>query len=248
MRSLFLSAFAAILLAGSAGPSRAEPDAEAILAKAIKAHGGAEALAKYPAVRLRLKVVLEGNDATPRDWEWLFAAPNKLRDTREGYYLGRRTASVTVTNGKKTWFLQGGRAQPVERKLAEAHQDHAHLMQVLRLVPLRDKAYELKTAGEIKVDGKSAVGLLVRTKGQRDITLFFDKESGLLAKVEWRTIDMGVLEEVKEERYYRDYPEKEPMPMARKVFVTHDGKKYLTVDVREVKFFEKLDESNFRQR
>jgi hypothetical protein len=63
----------------------------------------------------------------------------------------------------------------VERKLAEAHQDHAHLMQVLRLVPLRDKAYELKAAGEIKVDGKPAVGLWVGTKGQKEITLFFDK-------------------------------------------------------------------------
>ena len=107
MHSLFLSALVVALLAGSAAPSRAETDAEAILAKAIKAHGGAEALAQYPAVRLKLKVVLEGNDATPRDWQWLFAAPNKLRDTREGYYLGRRTASVTVTNGKKTWSLQG---------------------------------------------------------------------------------------------------------------------------------------------
>ena len=156
MRSLFLSAFAAILLAGSAGPSRAEPDAEAILAKAIKAHGGEEALAKYPAVRLKLKVILEGNDATPRDWEWLFAAPNKLRHTREGYYLGRRTASVHVTNGKKPWSLRGGRAEPVEGKLAEAHQDHAHLMQVLRLVPLRDKSVNETLRALMKVARKSS--------------------------------------------------------------------------------------------
>jgi hypothetical protein len=248
MRFLFLFCFVAAGLLGGTGFGRAQTEAEVLLRKAIKCHGGAEALAKYKAMRLTLKVTLAGPDATPKEWKWSFAAPNQLKDVREGYYLGRRTASINVTNGKVAWTIREGRAVKLDAKLAEALKDQAHLMEVMRLTPLREKAYQLKSAGETKVDDRKALGLLVRTRGQKDLTLFFDAQSGLLVKVERKVISTSTLQMVKEERFFQAYPSRDVLPYARKVLVRHDGKMAQSYEVREVKFLEKADKDEFRRK
>src|SRR5262245_55073377 len=158
MRRIFLSSYIVAVLVGTAGPGRADTKADALLAKAIKAHGGEEALAKAKAVRLKLKVVIEGPDKTPKVWEQLFLAPNKYKDVREAYYLGRKTEAIYVTDGKEAWTVLDGRSKVLEGRFGEWVTDYAHLMQVMRLVPLKGKEYELKASGEIKVDGKAAAG------------------------------------------------------------------------------------------
>jgi hypothetical protein len=217
------------------------------LTRAIKAHGGEEALTKYKAVRLKLKVVMAGPDKTPKVWEHLFLAPNKYKDVREGYYLGRKTASIVVTDGKEAWTIVEGRPQLLEGRFAEWVLDDAHLAQVRRLVPLMGKEYELKAAGETRLEGKAANGLLVRTKGQKDITLYFDADSGLLAKTERLVYDNLTEKEVTEERFFQDYPKKGTLPYARKVLVKVNGRKDLSYDVTDVKFLEKAEEREFRK-
>jgi hypothetical protein len=243
MRYCFLPCLVAGLV-GTPGAGRADPEADAILAKAIQAHGGEEALARHKAVRLKLKRTEEPTRFA-YNHEWLFAAPDKFKDVGDSYYLGRKTVSVYATDGKVAWRLVEGRTEELQGVFADGYKDEAHLMQVMRLVPLKGKEYELKAAGETKVDGKTAVGLLVRTRGQKDITLYFDAESGLLIKVE-RKVLYGGEEEVQEERFYRDYPKKDALPYARKVTVKQRGKAVEYIEVREVRFLEKVDEKEFR--
>jgi hypothetical protein len=234
------------VLAGFARPGHADSEAEALLAKAVRAHGGAEALNRYAGVRLRLKVQDEGARVGPYDWELLFAAPDKLRDFRESYYLGRRTSdSGWVTNGKQTWWVAERRAVPAEEPAATSIRADAHLMQALRLVPLRGKDYELRVADEVTVDGKPAAGLLVRTAGHKDVTLFFDKETGLLVKVERPVYDAGPEKEVKEERFYRDYSRGAALPVARKWVVLHGGKKVWQAVIKDARFLEKVGDKEF---
>jgi hypothetical protein len=248
MRFLFLFCWVAAGLLGSAEYVRADAEAESLLAKAITAHGGEEALNKYKAVRLTLKVTLAGPDNTPKEWKWLFAAPSQFKDVREGYYLMRRNDSVNVTNGKASWSIRNGRAVSLDSRLAEALKDQAHLMQVMRLTPLKEKAYELKTSSETTINGKKALGLLVRTRGQKNLTLYFDAESSLLVKVERKVISTSTLREVKEERFFEDYPKGDILAYARKVVVKHDGKTELSYEVGEVKFLEKADRNEFRRK
>jgi hypothetical protein len=247
MRRLLLSFVVTAGLVGSATAGRADTEAEALLAKAIKAHGGDEALTKYKAVRLRLKVTFAGPDKTPKVWEQLFLAPNKYKDVREGYYLGRKTASIYITDGKEAWTMVDGRPQVLEGRFGDWVVDDAHLKQVMRLVPLKGKEYELKATGETKVDGKPAAGLLVHTKGQKDITLYFDTESGLLVKTERPVYDIYTEKEAKEERFLGDYPKKDTIPYPRKGLVKIGGRKDLSYEVTEVKFLEKADEKQFKK-
>jgi hypothetical protein len=246
MRYVFLSCLVAGGLAGPTAPGRADTEADAILAKAIKAHGGEEALSKYPAVRVKLRIT-EERTRFAYNHEWLFAAPDRYKDTGDAYYLGRKTVSVYATDGKVAWSFVEGRTEELEDKFAAGYMEEAHLMQVMRLVPLKDKVYELKAVGETKVDGETAVGLLVQTRGRKDVTLYFDADSGLLVKVE-RTVDDGGAEGIKEERFYQKYPEKDPLPYARKVVVKQRGKTAESYEVREVKFLESADEKEFRHK
>ena len=66
--------------------------------------------------------------------------------------------------------------QPL-RLLSGGQQQRIYLSQVL---PLTDKTYPLTGAGEAKVNDRPAVGVKVTARGHRDVTLYFDKESGLL--------------------------------------------------------------------
>ena len=244
------SFFCCLFATGLVIPGRsggAEPDAEALLAKAIQAHGGETALAKHKAVRLKLRARYEGATQFVYNHEWLFSAPNKYKDLGEGFALGRRVLTITATDGKDTWTHSSGQTQELEGKFAEGYKEQAHLMQVMRLVPLRGKEYQLSTVGETTVDGKKAFGLLVRTNGQKDITLYFDAQSSLLVKVERKVIGSSETE-VKEERFLRDYPKKEAIPYARKVVVKHAGKPVEYYEIREVKFLEKADDREFRRR
>ena len=76
------------------------------------------------------------------------------------------------------------------------------------LVPLLNKGFQLASLGEIKVDGKLAIGVRVSHKGHRDINLFFDKDKGLLVKSEMTVKDpMAGGKEVTQETLYSDYKE-----------------------------------------
>jgi hypothetical protein len=247
MRSLLLSSLVAALLVGTAEPGRAEPAAETLLTKAIAAHGGAESLSKYKSLRLKLKVVMAGPDSTPKVWEQLFWAPNKYKDVREGYYLGRKTAAIYATNGKAVWATLDGRPQELTGHFADWVTEDAHLLQAMRLVPLTAKDYHLQALGESTIDGKAASGLLVRTQGQKDITLSFDAASGLLVKVERQVYDHYTEKQAREERFYHDYPKNAALPYARKVRVKVGGRNELSYEVTDVKFLETVDENQFRQ-
>jgi hypothetical protein len=239
-----------LVVAGLVLPAggRADTETDALLARAIKAHGGEEALAKYKGLRLRLKVTIAGPDSTPKTWEGLFMAPDKYKEAHEAMYLGRPTVTIDVTNGKESWTVSQGQVQVLEDKFVEWHIDHAHLMQVMRLAPLKQKEYELKAVSEIKVDGKPAAGLLVHTRGQKDITLYFDVATGLLVKTERQVFDPYTEKDATEERFFRDYARKNALPYARMVAVLVGGRKDISYEVTDVRFLEKVEEKEFRRK
>src|SRR5438270_12583385 len=100
MRNFFLCCFVAAALVGSASGAPAGADAEALLAKAIQAHGGEEALTRHKAVRLKLKATYEGATQFSYNREWLFLAPDKFKQVGEGFSLGRRVVTIDATDGK----------------------------------------------------------------------------------------------------------------------------------------------------
>ena len=198
----------AVALAGLVpAAARAADEPKDLLEKAIKAHGGEEFLTKNKGTYLKSKGKLDlpGVGETDFTQDTAVMLPDKLRDTLELKVAGQTITIFTLVNGDKVTLEVNGKDTDAGDKVKDAMQGVAHLAEVGRLVPLRDKKYELSIIGEDKVEGKKVVGVRVTAKDKTDVSLYFDKETGLIAKLEHRTSDPATGKEITEERIVVEY-------------------------------------------
>ena len=248
----FTSLLSALVLVAFASASRADDaEARAIVAKAIKAHGGEDLLVKQKPVQSRSKgkMNLPGVGEVEFDQTVSAMQPDKFKETVEMTIGGQKISVVTIANGDKYSIEANGKAVDITDPIKEALANARYQMKVGRLAPLlKDKGYDLSLIGESKVEGKTTIGVRVTMKGQKDVSLFFDKETSLLAKLECRTVDATTGNEVNEERIILEYKKNaDGVPLPKKVAVKHDGKAYVEVEVLEMNYLEKLDESEFKK-
>jgi len=228
---------------------RADDDAKAIVEKAIKAQGGLDALTKYQAgqAKNKGKISIPGVGDAEFTQQTAYMLPDKFHESLELSIGGQTIAIDTRVNGDKVSITANGNDVPMSDSIKAAMKDVQHVMNVARLSALvKDKGIELSTAGETKVNDSPAVGVLVKMKDQKDVTLYFDKKTNLLAKIEFRTVDAMTGNEMTEERIVQEYQKSgEGLMAPKKLLIKRDGKDYLTAEVLEFKFLEKLDDSEF---
>lgn len=187
---------------------REDAEARAIIDKAIKAHGGADKLSQFKAVRAKWS----GKHKVENQFYWdavrvvTYEMPDKVRfDFEVENPNGGGFAFSRVVNGKKGW--QGSDRGTRDLKEAEIAQIvgevYAHWL--ASVVPLKDKGFTFSLFGDVAVDGKDSVGVRVSCKGRPDVNLFFDKETGLAIKSERRAKDLGTNEEYTAESIYREH-------------------------------------------
>jgi hypothetical protein len=251
MRRIVLPLLSAIVLFGSLPRSRADEDAKAIVVKAVKAHGGKETLTKFKAgqVKNKGKITLPGIGESDFTQEVAYLLPDKFKEVMELEVAGMTIRSVTLVHGDTISIESGGKQIPITAELKKAVNEGRYILKVGQLVSLlEDEDFELSSLGEIKVEGKPAVGVLVKSKGNKDVNLYFSKDTGLLVKVEHRTTPVGGEKEVTAERIMLEYKkDKDGLPQPSKVRLDHDGKQFLEAEVIEIKRLEKLDESLFKK-
>lgn len=247
---LLLSAPTILPCIAAADP--APDDAAAIIAKAIKAHGGAEALTKYKATQAssKGKITLPGVGEVECTQEVATMLPDKVKETVHLTVNGNPIDVVTVMNGDTFSIEAAGKDVPITDDIKKTLKEARYTIGVARLVALvRDKGFELSVIGEDKVEGKPAVGVLVKSEGHRDVSLYFDKGTGLLAKVERRAVDPLSGKEFSEERIILSYGEKgkEGIAPPKEVLVKRDGETFLRAEAVWVSLFESLDDSVFKK-
>jgi hypothetical protein len=252
MRRVFLSALSAVVLFGFVSGTRAADDAMAIVTKAVKAHGGEEKLAKYKATRAKSKgtMVYPGAGELQFTQEVVTMLPNKFKDVLELSANGKTSTRTLWFNGDKFAIEQDGNEIKIDddktKEVKERLLDAAYMGKVSRLLPLvKEKGFEMSLVGEEKVEDKPAIGVLVKSKGHKDITLYFDKETSLLAKVQFRTVKEGTKKEETEERIVVAYEKENGQPFPKKIVIKHDGEKFVEAEVVERKMLEKIDDSEF---
>lgn len=183
-------------------------EARAIIDKAIEAHGGADKLSQFKAVSAKWV----GKHKVENMFYWdavrvvTYELPDKIRfDFEVKNPNGNTFAFSRVVNGKQGW--QGSVRGTRDLKEADVAQivDEIYAHSLASLVPFKDEGFELSPFGNVTVDGKNAVGVNVSRKGRPDVTLFFDKQTGLVIKSERRAKDPGTNEEYTAESIYRDH-------------------------------------------
>ncbi|HZY85230.1 MAG TPA: hypothetical protein VFE78_10395 [Gemmataceae bacterium] len=198
----------ALALLAPPAAARAEDAPRAVIERAVRKMGEA-VLERKTAVRATVKgkMFLSGADQSfPMLCESLNDRGRRNRVTYRVELGGNKVEAVVVFDGDHSWHGVNGRAQdfgPDERKAVGVS---SYVDRVTNLVPLlKDKTFSLAPLGEDKVEGKPAVGVKVSSKDRPDVSLYFDKASGLLVKYAYRSRGMGESKEALHETILGDY-------------------------------------------
>lgn len=237
----------AVLLASSAGMAWAQDDARAILSRAIKAHGGVEALSRIRADKVKFKgtLVLQGHN-TPIIVETTVQLPSKKKDVIEINSDGEKHTLVHIINGNNVYIALDGRVIKAEPAQLAEIRSGLELERAKRLLPLlEDKSYQLAVAEEVEVNNRPAVGVRITGRGRKEMRLYFDKEYGLLVRAENRLDGGKGKEEVRQHFFFGDYKDFGGYKRPTKVKAYRDSKQIMEAELLDAKPLDKVDETEF---
>lgn len=218
-----------------------------LILKAMKAHGGKELLKKYPCAEIKMTghVKIMGIEAKFKG-DLAFQFPDKMRNSIAVEINNMNIDVVQVFDGKTFHVNAAGKTIELkDEKFIDEMKEGIYVEKVSSLVDLDDKAYKLSALGEVKVGGKDAVGVRVSRDGKRDVNLFFDKNTSLLLKYEFRGRDPIGMMEVTQEKLLSEYKDVMGIQTPMKIAVHYDGNPAMELEVTSIRYAEMLDESLF---
>jgi hypothetical protein len=232
MRKTMGALLAGILILGGGNLIRSgeNSDGRALVEKAIKATGGADKLAKHTSATFKGKGTYYGmGDGLPYAGSYAYQWPDKFRMEIEGVF-------TIVLNGDKGWIKEGGETKDMtkEQLTQQLHDQKAGWMTTL--LPLKDKAFQIKAIGEAKVGKQEALGVKVTRKDYPEVALYFDKKTGFLVKSTFRTKSPEQkFKEVTQDTYYHNYRDVDGVKLPTKMVVNRDGKVFVEEEVSDYK-------------
>lgn len=239
---IVLGAAMSLLLAGG---SRAA-EADAIVDKAIQAHGGAEKLGKYKAEQWKARGVMQSPmGKLEYTAEYAHQDPNLFRFDATADIGGNKVTITAITDGKNAWEKMGDMVREMEKKKFAAFQHNMYTTRLTQLLPLKEKGFTLTAAGEDKVNDKPALAVKVSHKDHPDVTLYFDKATNRLVKTSTKIWDEFSDKDVTQEVYLSDYKEKDGVLRYHKVVIHREGKPFLEEEFTDQKYTDKLDPKLF---
>jgi hypothetical protein len=224
-------------------PSLDEPgDARAVIDRAIEAAGGEEKLAPFKSQSWSENGIFHGRgDPLPYMSKLAVEWPDKFR-------IEIPHVLTIVLNGDRGWKKEGEKTTEMSKAGLAENLEERYTGYVTTLVPLRDKSFHLSLLKDAKIDGESAIGVQVSQAGHRDVKLYFDKSTGLLAKRESRIKDMDRGgKAADEEIWYKNYKVVEGAKIPMKIVIMRDGKPYLEAATFALKPGAKLDPKLFEK-
>jgi hypothetical protein len=249
MRSLFTTpALIAILSIGLHAAPAPDPhkQAQAILDKALKAHGGEERLAKASVVGLRTSgASYDEDEAISYDSEVSSEFPSKFRIVVRTLIGGDKNEFSRVINGEQGWATDNGKIRDMTKEEFAEIRESLYVANLKRLYPLRGEGFDVVALMDVKVGDLQTSVILVSAKNHDDVKLFFDQKTGLLIKSERVAADVSGMEHVTIETYFEDYKEVDGLKYASKVRQLRNGKKKSEEEVTEFRASEKGDGAQF---
>ena len=226
----------------------AQDRARAIVEKAIQAQGGEANVAKLRTMRIKVEgttALIPGQPDLPFTIEDTWQMPKRYKTTSTFRLMGRQLIQTQVLDGDRGWIRIDGQSQDLPKEAITEMSEQKYAEDLDRLAFLKARGIQLSALDELKVDGRPAVGVIVKSAGHRDVKLYFDVASGLLVKREHRVLDPSSGGEVLQEVIFGDYQPEDGLKHYKKITAYRDGKKVLEAKVTEIEFFKNLGEKVF---
>ena len=245
MRSCSLIApVLALLLAGAVHAD----DAKDILDMAVKAQGGASNAAKLQNTFLKGKsTITDGGNGLTLAFEISLQGLDKAKMELEINSMFHLTVGL---NGDKSW-----RFDPRLNKTEEGKKEETALVRqfltTLRAaaspMSINGKDMQLAHGGESKVNDTEAVILRISQKDQPDISLFYDRKTGLPLKAETRLKEPNRGTEANFEFFFSDFKEVDGIKHFAKLKFAREGKDIAEVELCEFKVDQKFEATTFEK-
>ncbi len=167
-------------------PPTAEETAKAmsIVDRAIKAHGGAERLARLKVQIQHLKgpvLVRDSYLSSEREMKTVF--PSAIRLSVKLFEPSGNHESELFFDGKAGWEKsESGTLTEISPELCSNVLAEIEYMQILSLIPLKDGTYRMRPVTGIPVGRQETDAIQVQRKTGQLLNLYFDRQSGLLLR------------------------------------------------------------------
>jgi hypothetical protein len=190
--------------------ARGADDPRALVARAIDAVGGRKLLEQRLASISRVKGKIQpegpGGDAFAVEGAVFSEPGGRSRLNLQFEVAGAKHDAVIVLDGPRSWRAIDGEVTPYGADEVKALDASAYRDRVSGLVALLDdKSFALEPLAEAKILGRPAAGVKVSSKGQPDMSLYFDRETGFLVKYSYRGKDPEDPKEALREMVLADY-------------------------------------------
>jgi beta-lactamase regulating signal transducer with metallopeptidase domain len=224
----------------AARPSR---DALTVLNKGIEALNGEAALKRCEAISWRFTGKAYGPDGVASiSGRCYRQGGDQFRCETVFELEAVRAESIEVINGSEGWVKgKAGQVVPIadEEDFAQTKVHRLYLSWITTLLPLKGKAYKISPAGELRIGDHQTTGILVFRRGYSDVVLYFDKETGLLAKSEMPVkVTRGAEHELGrvrvQETYFEEYGQSDGARYPCKIATYLDGKLRRRVEITEL--------------
>lgn len=214
-----------------------------VLERAITARGGETLLKKLLNVSYKGKgKSTPSNVVSSFDFRTISALPHSIRDESD-YEDGTRF--VQVLGREKGWVSISGKVKEMDPPAVRAVRELLYINNLLTLVPLRDAMYTLEPLQEERKEGVMTQGFIVKCKDQPDVTLYFDKETGLPLIVKTRVFDPNLLIERDQETIFTRYAVMQGIQFPQRWVIYTDGNKAMELTFEELKLHDKVDDILF---
>jgi hypothetical protein len=213
--------------------------ARAVVDKGIKAQGGAIKLER----RRWIRIMLHGTAKLPttdapvqfimEEWRKM---PDQYENTVYFHSNGQMHIQRQTLDGKNGF--DSATTRPMSREVAAEMLARKQATDLDRLDFLSDKDCQVTSIPDAKVEGRDAAGVLVQPKGRREVKLYFDKETGLLVKREYKMLDSATGKQTTQEVIFGDYRKTDGVKRYQKLTAYRDGEKFMDARVIEMKVYD----------
>jgi hypothetical protein len=243
MRKLLWVPVVACLLGGGL---RADEDAvRAVVDRALKAHGGEKNLARLKRTQTTATGTLHGEEDKPITFVFTTDLPDRMRTVTTLPNKDEKFTLTQVLNAEQAWKSFNKKTREMKGPELTAARQALQAARVATLFYLKDKDNTLTALGPAKVGNRECVGLRVARKGFSDIDVYFDKETGLLRKLSFRSFEPGAKKEAEQVRLFTDYKEFDGVKLATRETLSIGGRPVFDLEVTGMRFLEQPDPALF---
>ena len=236
--------FLAVAVAAFAGAAARGQEARETIDRAVRAVGGSSKLDKLKVMTYTARGTIAspaGDVAATR--EVMAQWPDLYRSTF-GLILGDVKQQVTIAlQGDRGWRAVGAQADDLGLEETQVVRIDVYVAWLTTLRPLTDGSATLAAIPGATVNGRATVGVKATNRGRPDVSLYFDKETGLLVKAAFSTREAGV--QIQKESVFADHKDFGGVKLPTRQTDFQNGKKAAEWTVTGYQFPDKIDRAKF---